>query len=118
MPSRTRSCGRHRVTSRPSKTTEPAVAGSTPMIVFSRVVLPTPLRPITHTSRPGSTSSETSNSTRAEPYPAHNRSTDSIPGLLPRPAEIDRLDPRIGPHLVHRPLGQHPSLVQHRDPRG
>jgi hypothetical protein len=58
-----RSWGRMDVMSRPSHMIRPAEGFSTPMTVFSRVVLPTPLRPMTHTSPPSGTSMETRNRT-------------------------------------------------------
>src|SRR4051812_49124644 len=118
MPSRTRSSGRSRVTSLPSNVTVPPVVGSTPMTVLSRVVLPTPLRPITHIRRPSPTSRETPKSTRALPYPASSPSTDSILGPLTRSSQVDLLHPGIRADLLHRPLHQHLALVEDGDLRG
>jgi hypothetical protein len=60
MPSRTRWYGASRVMSRPSNSTRPPRAGTSPIAVFSSVVLPTPLRPSSTVQAPAGTASDTS----------------------------------------------------------
>ena len=51
----------------PSKRIEPAIAGVSPMIERTVVVLPMPLRPISVTISPGAMASEMPNSTWLRP---------------------------------------------------
>ena len=61
------------------------------MSVFSSVVLPTPLRPITQTSEPAGTSSDTPNSTWVRPprdveiFCGQHQTTSAAARLLLRP---------------------------------
>ena len=58
MPTETRLCDGALVMSWPSNTTEPAVTGRTPDIVFIVVVFPAPFAPIRVTISPWLTSKE------------------------------------------------------------
>ena len=62
-----RSSGRRPTRSVPSKLIRPERAGKSPMIDFSSVVLPTPLRPMRQTTLPAGTSRATSHSTWLSP---------------------------------------------------
>ena len=59
MPRSTISCAGTRVTSSPSITTLPLLAGVSPVIARSVVDLPAPLEPISVTTSPSSTDSDT-----------------------------------------------------------
>ena len=59
--------GRQRVMSLPSKMIEPALTGCWPTMARSRLVLPTPLRPSTQVTLPGSALSEMPRSACAAP---------------------------------------------------
>ena len=59
MPSRAMRFDGSPTVSRPSKTIEPSRRGTTPMIDFSVVVLPAPLRPSSVTTSPAATSNAT-----------------------------------------------------------
>src|SRR5215470_8425918 len=63
--------------SRPSKRIDPAIAGVSPMIERTVVVLPMPLRPISVTISPGAMVSEMPNSTWLSPYRVSIASTAS-----------------------------------------
>src|SRR5947209_10814628 len=108
MPSRMRSCGRSPVTSRPSHSTRPADGLSTPITVLSSVVLPTPLRPMTHTRPPSGTSMDTRNKTCVRRYATSRPSTLNTPSpdlrraaLVPAAPDVDLLHPLVGLHLGH-----------------
>ena len=59
-PSRVRVAGGRRVTSRPSKRTDPAQGRYTPLMQLIRLVLPAPFGPMMATSSPGATCMVTS----------------------------------------------------------
>src|SRR5262245_24096343 len=96
--------------------------GRSPMMLLSRVVLPTPLRPMRHTTSPAGTSSETSHRIWLSPYATFRPLTSSMPaseerldvGRRPAPAEIDFHDPVVLLHLVDRALAEDAALVKHR----
>src|SRR6476646_8993187 len=116
MPARARTSGLARVRSRPPKATSPARGRSSPMPLLSRVVLPTPLRPIRQTSSPARTSRLTSRRISVSPYATDNLFTWSM--LVPVLAQVDLDHARVALHLRHAPLAQRLALVQHRDARG
>src|SRR5205809_718266 len=98
--------------SAPSSDTRPPRAGNRPMIVFNSVVLPTPLRPMRHTTLFAGTVRSTPHSTCDSPYAASTPSTVSM-RLLPL-SEVDLEHARIGLHLVDRSLAQHGALMKDR----
>src|ERR1051326_3011590 len=104
MPARTRRSVGHLVMSTPSNTTRPPRAGIRPITVLSSVVLPTPLRPMRHTTLFAGTVRSTDQSTCDSPYAASRLSTVSM-GLLAL-AEVDLEDARLrrGPHRLQRVL--------------
>src|SRR4051794_17036795 len=82
MPRRASSCGRMRSSAVPSQLTVPASARTNPQITLNSVVLPAPLGPITPTTSPGPTVSETPSSAVRPPKRTVTPSTSSelIPG--------------------------------------
>src|SRR5262245_33871740 len=112
MPRAIRSSARLPVRSAPSKAILPERTGSRPMIVLSRVVLPTPLRPIRHTTPPAGTSSDTSQRIWLSPYATFKFLISSMGGLATA-AQVDLHDSLVFLYLVHRPLAQDAALVQH-----
>src|SRR5438067_339772 len=97
----------------PSNMTRPPRAGKSPIVVLSKVVLPTPLRPMRQTSSPARTSRSTPQSTCDWPYATSRPLMDSI-GLLAPPSQIDLEDARVALDLLDRPLAQHGPLMEHR----
>src|SRR5439155_4189695 len=91
----------------------PDRGGSRPIRLFSSVVLPTPLRPIRHTTSPAPTSRSTSRRTRLSPYDADSFSIRNI-GFFPVLGQVHFDHPPVPLDLLHRPLAQHPALVEHR----
>src|SRR5436190_17063867 len=92
-----------------------------PMIDFSVVVLPAPLRPSSVTTSPLRTSKVTPWSTWDSPYQACSASTDNNG----RPLALGMTDPEIGfPHVrIGRDrlviaLGEHAAAREHRDAIG
>src|SRR5262245_59934581 len=83
------------------------------MMVFRSVVLPTPFRPMRHTTPPAGTSRDTSQSTWLSPYATFRPRTSSI-GVAAAP-QVDLHHPLVALHLVDRALAQHATLVEHRD---
>ncbi len=77
--------------SRPRKVTLPARFASRPIIVFSVVDLPAPLRPISATHSPSSTRSDTPYRICAAPYQASSASTSSMAGRSAERAAAGRL---------------------------
>ena len=66
-PRRARASIGSRVMSAPSHQIEPAETGCAPVTARSRLVLPTPLRPSRHVTRPPTASTETARSAIAAP---------------------------------------------------
>src|SRR3954470_22588062 len=90
----------------PSSRTSPANAGSSPMIVFSIVDLPAPLRPSKATTSPAATSSCTSNRTCARPYPPLTCCISSI-------AKVHLAHSWIVACCSRRPAGYDFSTMEH-----
>src|SRR5688500_17882541 len=90
----------------------PVRAGRSPMMVLSRVVFPTPFRPMRQTTPPAGTARETSQSTWLSPY-ATLRPVMSSMGGIPAPAEIDFQHPVVLLDLVHRPFAEDAALMKH-----
>src|SRR5260370_30124656 len=89
----------------------PALVRTMPRMAFSRVVLPAPLGPTTHTISPGPTVSSMSWIIGARPYPPVppvSRSTTSAPRDSSDEETIDHL--LIGTTLLYRTLRAHLSL--------
>src|SRR5687767_1430509 len=82
----------------PLNITSPDRGGTRPMIAFSVVDFPAPLRPRSATTSPSRTSRSTSNSTWARPYPAFRPRTSSV-------AKVDLAYARIGADLLGGPGG-------------
>src|SRR5918993_2919191 len=117
------------IVSRPSKTTEPARLPMMPMIDFSVVVLPAPLRPRRVTTSPGFTSKRMPCSTWLSPYQA-SRSRTARRGAAVEAAAVraraasamaagsdiglDHL--RVLRHAGVLALRQHAAAGEHRDP--
>src|SRR6185369_208157 len=113
MPARARRSGDHVVMSAPSNVTRPPRTGKSPIVVLSRVVLPTPLRPIRQTSSPARTSRSTPQSTCDWPYATSRPLMDSI-GPFALAPQVHLEDARIVLDLLDRALAQHRPLVEHR----
>src|SRR5512144_2848951 len=110
MPRDMRSSVRRLARSAPSKAMRPERTGKSPMMLLSRVVFPTPLRPMRHTTPPAGTSSDTSHSTWLSPYATFNpeiSSTAPSPALVPAAPEIDFHHALVLLHLLHRALAEH-----------
>ena len=78
IPARAMASEVHAIVSAPSKHTEPLRRSTMPMIDFSVVVLPTPLRPSSVTTSPGRTSKVTPCRMCDSPYQACRSFTASI----------------------------------------
>src|SRR5262245_23802856 len=94
-----------------------------PIAVARRVVLPTPLRPITLTHSPGATVRLTSSRTTVSPYPAVTWRSSSAPAgraALPAmaAAQIDGADVGVGRDLPGAPGGEDGPAHHHRDLSG
>src|SRR4029453_12652257 len=120
MPQAARSSGRRPPRSQPSNFPLPDRTGRGPLIDFSSVVFPTPLRPIRQTTVPAGTSSETFHSTWLSPKATLRPRTSSMRGFRRgvAAAEVDFAHPRILLDLVHRALAEHAALVENGDPSG
>src|SRR5215210_92681 len=99
--------------SRPSNLTAPVRRGTSPMIERSVVVLPAPLRPMTQTTSPAATVSDTPCRMWLRPYQALRSRTSSI--ALNRLAEIDAPHLLVRADVVGSALGEEPSVMQHQD---
>src|SRR5690349_24278586 len=98
--------------SAPSKRSVPRRQRSIPAMALIRVVLPAPLGPITETISPPSTSSDTSHTAGASPYPTCRLRASSSIGL----AQVDADHPRVAHDLARRAERKQLALVQHGDP--
>src|SRR5580692_4412737 len=110
-----------RMVSWPLKRTEPVRLPTIPMIDFSVVVLPAPLRPSSVTTSPASTWKLTPCSTWDSPYHACKLSTASSweAGALTMPhPHIGLAHFRIGGNRLVVALGENASAGQHRDAVG
>src|SRR5699024_8781740 len=72
------SCGRTRSSGSPSQRTEPSSARTNPQITLNSVVLPAPLGPITPTTSPGPTVSDTPSSAVSPPKRTVTPATSSV----------------------------------------
>src|SRR4051812_11223562 len=90
----------------------PAVAAISPVMVRSKVVFPTPLRPRRATSSPSSTSAVMSWSTGVRPYPAETLRSWSI---FDRPAQVDIENLLVLAQLLDGAATEHSTLVKHDD---
>src|SRR3954468_4872647 len=93
----------------PSRRISPDHAGTRPIIAFSVVDLPAPLRPTRAITSPARAAKVISCSTRARPYPAESAFTSSI-------AKVHLAQARIGADLVRRSLGDQRAKMQRDDP--
>ena len=84
-PRRARSCAGRRVISAPSSMMRPPRAAISPVMAFTVVVLPMPLRPSSETASPAPMSRSTPCSTCPAPYPASSPRTFSMIAPPPRP---------------------------------
>src|SRR5437870_11771992 len=116
MPARARMYGAARVRSRSLNKTRPPRGRSKPLMLFRRVVLPTPLRPMRQTTCPGPTSRSTSRKICVSPYDTCSCSMRSIGFAIL--SEIDLNNAGVTLHLLHGPLAEDLSLVQHGDLAG
>src|ERR1044071_8499189 len=109
----------------PLKTISPALAGTAPRMVLSRVDLPAPLAPRTVISSPLGSTRSTSKRTGRSPYPDRTADSSSTgPLLLQRgqrevhAAQVFRPDLRVGGDLCRGPGGQDGALVEDVDDVG
>src|SRR6185436_3669935 len=110
MPSSSSLRGARLVTSRPSNSTRPARAGSSPNTVLNTVDLPAPLGPMMVVIAPRSARRLVPFSTVRPPYPA---TTSSSSRMLSTEVGLDDL--RIGAHFLRRALGDDAALGEHQD---
>src|SRR5262245_19927757 len=92
-----------------------------PMIDFSVVVLPAPLRPSSVTTSPARTSKVAPWSTWDSPYQACRPSTarrGATPGLSMADPEIGLAHERVGRNRLVVAFGEHPAAREHRDAIG
>src|SRR3954451_13153002 len=128
MPRWARWCGFRPLMSRPSNVTAPSMADSSPIRVFIRVDLPTPLRPITAAMVPRSTVNSTPCRTGLSPYPERTPDAASIepPGfplarasvIMIDVSKVDLGDGVVGGDLLHRALGKDLAEMEHRHALG
>src|SRR5262245_59382587 len=112
MPWRQTRCGGTAPRSTPSKRSSPERAPCRPAIVFTSVLLPAPLGPMTATTSPAATCSVASHTAGASPYAIDTRRASSNMAL----AQVD-LDDAGGAHgLARVAAGDHLALVQHHEP--
>src|SRR5262249_25310239 len=100
---------------------EPVIAGVSPMIERTVVVLPMPLRPMSVTISPGATASETPNSTWLSPWQVSMFDTSSsAESAMTRflLAEIGLPHLGIGPDRLRRAGGDDAAIDQDGDPIG
>src|SRR5262245_4923220 len=114
MPAREMRWAGRRVSSFPSKTTRPCIAGSSPAIARKSVVLPAPFEPTIATASPERTSTSIPSITRSPRYPAARPATSSNA----RPPEIRVDDPRVAHHDLGRALYQELAEVENDDSLG
>src|SRR6516162_6367453 len=92
-----------------------------PMIDFSVVVLPAPMRPSSVTTSPTKTSKLAPWSTWDSPYQACSPSTASsgaVLGLSMADPEIGLTHQRVGRNCLVVPFGEHSTTREHRDAVG
>src|SRR5262249_18882584 len=92
-----------------------------PMIDFSVVVLPAPLRPSSVTTSPAKTSKLAPWSTWDSPYQASRpspASSGAMPGLSMANPEIGLAHKRVGRNRLVVALGEHSATREHRDAVG
>src|SRR5438094_1929438 len=92
-----------------------------PMIDFSVVVLPAPLRPSSVTTSPANTSKVAPCNTWDSPYQACSPSTASrgaVAGLSMAHSQIGLAYLRVGRDRGVIALGEHPPACEHRDAVG
>src|SRR3954454_24185140 len=109
------------ISSRPSNCTEPLRWPTMPMMDFSVVVLPAPLRPSSVTTSPGRTSKVTPCSTCDSPYQASSASTVSsgvvVTSSMARP-QIGFAHLGVGGDGLVVAFDQHATSRQHGDAVG
>src|SRR6201990_349941 len=110
MPERATWFGINLIVSRPRKSMLPSRRGTSPMIDFSVVVLPAPLRPSSVTTSPSRTSKSTPCRIWLSPYQAFKPLISSIDG-----SQIGGHDLRVLRDTGVIALGQHTSAGQHGD---
>src|SRR5262245_43756831 len=121
MPSRAMRSLVRPMSSVPSYRTDPVRWPTMPMIDFSVVVLPAPLRPSSVTTSPANTSKVAPCSTCDSPYHDCSPSTASsgaAPGLSMADPEIGLAHLRIGRDRLVIALGQHAPAREHGDAVG
>ncbi len=109
IPRRVRRCGRIRVIDSPLQLSEPASGATKPQITLNSVVLPAPFGPITPSTSPAWTSSETPSSATTPP----NRTVTSRT-LRAGPRWSLPLHGGRYTHLVSAPQGPRPECVTSR----
>src|SRR6516225_8808912 len=121
MPSRAIRSLVRPISSLPSWRTDPVRWPTMPMIDFSVVVLPAPLRPSSVTTSPTKTSKLAPWSTWDSPYQAWSPSTASsgaTPGLSMAHPEIGLAHQRVGRNRLVVAFGEHSATREHRDAIG
>src|SRR5262245_31403244 len=110
MPARARTSGRVRVRSLPSKRMRPERGWSKPMMLLSRVVFPTPLRPMRQTTSPADTCMSTWRRICVSPYDTESCSISSICLAILSQIDFDHFG--IALHVANRALAENFTLVQ------
>src|SRR5918996_3049175 len=108
MPARALRWAGRRVSSFPSRTIRPAIAGSSPAIARKSVVLPAPFEPTIATASPVRTSMSMPSMTGSPRYPAASPTTSSNAG----PPEIRVDDLRVPHDDLGRALGEDLAEVE------
>src|SRR5208283_1189631 len=90
----------------------PVRGGSKPMMLFSSVVLPTPLRPIRQTTLPASTSKSMSRRICVSPYDTDSFWISSMGCFVLSEIDFDHLGVVL--HLIHGALAKSHALVEDR----
>src|SRR5688572_29031341 len=113
MPSSRSWRGARLVTSRPSKKTRPARAGSSPNTVLNTVDLPAPFGPMMVVIAPRAARRLVPLRTVRPPYPATTSSSARMSGAN-SVSKVRLDDRRVGAHLVGRALGDDAALGEHQ----
>src|ERR1700689_625337 len=97
-----------------SSMTSPECSVVWPMMVESKVVLPTPLRPITLMHSPGASLRSMSSSPTGPPEPAETCRNSSALATTGLP-QIDRAHLRVRLDIARRARSEHRAAHHHRD---
>src|SRR4028119_219173 len=113
MPARTMRCGAGPVTSRPSSSTVPACALTSPAAARSVLVFPAPLAPSTRVTRPGVAERVTPRTASAVAYRTCRSAISSTVPPLPQIGLVDR---RVPDDVARGTLGDREAAAHRPHP--